>query len=69
MMSKFSVLYNLILNFTAFVIAFADNLINFCIKLIAYFHISDFILQKLMKTFGRKVKGQRGGLKKIMASL
>ena len=32
MTSKFSVLYYHILNFTAFVIAFADNAMHVCIK-------------------------------------
>ena len=37
---------------------------NYCIKLIAYVHTSDFILLKLMKIFGGKVKKQRGRIKK-----
>ena len=68
-MSIFSVLYYLILNFTTNVIAFVNNVINFCIKLTAYIHISDFILRKLKRTFGGKVKGQRGQISKMMASL
>ena len=60
---KCSVLYYHITNFTTFMIAFADNVINFCITQITYFHISDFMSRILMRAIGGKVKGQRRQIK------
>ena len=56
-----------ILNFTTFVIAFEDDVLNFCIRLIACFHISDirFYCAKADENFWRESQGsERTDLKK-----
>ena len=65
---KFSVLYYLILNFTTLVIAFVDNVMNFCISK-SHIFIYQILLAKADENLRGKVKGQRGRIPKVMASL
>ena len=66
---RFSVLYYLILNFTTLVIAFVDNVMTLCISKSHIFIYQIILLAKADENLRGKVKGQRGRIPKVMASL